>query len=305
MVEDVPVWSGSERCDRHLFRPCFAREAGPTWIRSAGTEFSIREVLTIRITRATCIDAHFEQHSFVRNGTTSWGIRAGACVCATSCRPFRRVASFVRLSPFVSDPLRSTSTRWCERGASRTTSAWTRACASSCGIRPSWTEKGDRSGSTVGGDGNPVPFRTRISFGSNPRSSPINLRSRNPIRPIRFEGLPARSPTSPPLPSRVSNPSFHPERSFCDASYLRREGCGRHRIAGRDGPRGNEREREGERHTERGVRAYRRSIVVGPSVSGPQFAPPEQRARIYVLRIVRAKQLVCERDGRWPTGSTR
>ena len=172
-------------------------------------------------------------------------------------------------------------------------------------IRPIWTEKRGRIRFDRGRGWEPGSFRTRISFGSNPRSSPINLRSRNPIRPIRFEGLPARSPTSPPLPSRVSNPSFHPERSFCDASYLRREGCGRHRIAGRDGPRGNEREREGERHTGRGVRAYRRSIVVGPSVSGPQFAPPEQRARIYVLRIVRAKQLVCERDGRWPTGSTR
>ena len=142
MVEDVPCRTGSERCDHHLFRLSFVREAGPTWIRSAGTEFPIRAVVTIRSTRATCIDAHFEQHSFVRNGSTSWGFRAGACVCTTSCRPFRCVASFVRLSPFVSDPRRSTSTRSCERGASRTTSAWTRGCASSCDSSDLDREKG-------------------------------------------------------------------------------------------------------------------------------------------------------------------
>lgn len=53
-------------------------------IRSNGAEFSIRVIPTIRSTRAMCIDAHFEQHSCVPNGTKTFGYRADASVCITS-----------------------------------------------------------------------------------------------------------------------------------------------------------------------------------------------------------------------------
>lgn len=246
MVKDVPVWSGSERCDRHLFCPSFVREAGPTWIRSAGTEFSIRAVVTIRSTRATCIDAHFEQHSFVRNETTSWRFRAGARVCTPSCRPFRRVASFVRLL-FVSDPRRSTSTRSCERGASRTTSAWTRGCASSCDSSELDRDRGqtrfDRGmGWEPGFLSNPDFLRFEPEIVSNQPS----VSQPDPSDKVRGSSCQISHVASPPL-SRLK-----PFLS-CGVIILR---CVVSETRGvrpppDSGARRSEREREGERHTER------------------------------------------------------
>lgn len=174
------------------------------------------------------------------------GFRAGACVCTTPCRPFRCVASFVRLL-FVSDPRRSTSTRSCERGASRTTSAWTRGCASSCDSSELDRDRGqtrfDRGmGWEPGFLSNPDFLRFEPEIVSNQPS----VSQPDPSDKVRGSSCQISHVASPPL-SRLK-----PFLS-CGVIILR---CVVSETRGvrpppDSGARRSEREREGERHTER------------------------------------------------------